>query len=181
MPRPRKLRAKTPKVYDLGEDDPEITEDDEEDAEGGSQIQPKLVTNFIRMWPRAIFSTPSMAQGAPGKPPAIAKTIKSLDKPGVYVLYREDQPFYVGQAKNGLGERLRQHAQSIGGLRSYFWNYFSAFVVEDVNQIDEVEAIVIAAMPAVISNSAKPRLPRLKMAKSVKGVLREHLRKLGRF
>ena len=177
--KPEKKRSGRPQTRQIEEDQPDNLEEEEE-LEDGSQIQPKLVSNFIRMWPRAIFNTRSEAQGRPGKPPAIARTIKALNKPGVYILYRDDQPFYVGQAKNGIGRRIWSHAKSVGGSRTYFWNYFSAFIVEDLNQIDEVEAIVIAAMPAVITNSAKPRLPRVKMEKPIKDVFRK-LRESGRF
>jgi hypothetical protein len=178
--KPRRSRPSKSRIRGPEEDDPELLEEDDEEVDGGPQIQPKLVSNFIRMWPRAIFNTLSEAQGRPGKPPFLARTIKALRKPGVYILYRDDQPFYVGQAKNGLGKRIWSHARSVGGLRTYFWNYFSAFVVEDVSQIDEVEAIIIAAMPAVVSNSAKPRLPRVRMDKQTKDVMRES-RKWGRF
>jgi hypothetical protein len=169
MGKRRETESKVSKARDVEDEDPEAPEEEEE-GEGGPQIKPKLVSNFIKMWPRAIFSTPAESQGERGKRPAVAKTIKELHKPGVYILYREDQPFYVGQAKN-LFNRIWKHAQSVGGARTYFWNYFSAFTVDDVNHIDEVEAIIIAAMPAVVSNSARPRLPRLRMAKSVKNVL----------
>jgi hypothetical protein len=103
------------------------------------------------------------AAGLRGKPPAIGMTIDELEKPGVYILYRGDVPFYVGQAKGKLRDRLRAHANSVGGLRTYFWNYFSAFIVENPSHIDEVEAILISAMPSIISNSSKPKLQRVRM------------------
>jgi hypothetical protein len=100
-------------------------------------------------------------------------TINELERPGVYILYKDDQPFYVGQAKGKLRSRLRAHANSVGGLRTYSWNYFSAFIVENLSYIDEVEAILISAMPSIISNSSKPKLTKVKMGPSTKKLMRE--------
>lgn len=142
MPKTDKRSLDTDAIEDL--------EDDlnDEDQDEGRQITPKLVNKFIRMWPRAIFHTSSTEAGRKGKRTLIAKTIKALERPGVYVLYRNDEPFYVGQAKGKLRSRLRAHANTAGASRSYFWNYFSAYIVEDRSHIDEVEAILIAAMPS---------------------------------
>jgi hypothetical protein len=49
--------------------------------------------------------------------------------------------------------------------------FVSAFAVEDKNQRDELEAILIAAMPT--ANSAKPRLPKEKMPREVLELLHE--------
>jgi hypothetical protein len=167
-------RTKTVSKRDnIEENELDVFEREEDDLDGGLQIQPKLVRNFIRMWPRAIFSTPGLTAGRRGKAPAIARTINVLKKPGVYVLYRDDQPFYVGQAKNGLLHRIWAHANGVGSLRTYFWNYFSAFIVEDRKLIDEVEAIVISAMPALLSNASNPRLPRVRMEKPVRDLIRD--------
>jgi hypothetical protein len=43
-------------IRDVEDVDDEPIDDDEEE---GSPITPKLVGKFIRMWPRAIFSTPA--------------------------------------------------------------------------------------------------------------------------
>ncbi|MGB7553452.1 MAG: GIY-YIG nuclease family protein [Candidatus Korobacteraceae bacterium] len=79
-------------------------------------------------------------------------TIDLLARPGVYVLYRDDEPYYVGQAGT-LRSRLAAHARVPGSRYFNHWNYFSAFVVnkEDLNRI---EAILIAAMPT--ANGRKP-------------------------
>jgi len=156
-------------------------EDDgaEEDAEP-TILNPKLVSRFIRMWPRSIFDPPISGEGEAGRRSSIAKGIDALAKPGVYVLYRDDTPFYIGQAKRKLRSRLRQHATSVRSKRSYFWNYFSAFIVENRDHIDEVEAILIAAMPSVVTNSATPRLPKEPMSKPVADQLRR-LRQKGQY
>jgi hypothetical protein len=174
----KKIPLKKAAVEEVEELDDEPIEDDE--LEEGSQITPKLVGKFIRMWPRAIFTTPSESKGERGKRPSIARTIQALDLPGVYILYRDDVPFYVGQTKGKLRSRLRSHANGVGSLRGYFWNYFSAFLVKDPSHIDEVEAILIAAMPSVITNGAKPKLPREKMGVPTQRVIRE-LRRTGHY
>ena|SRR5665213_643830 len=178
MPVKKKIPLRKSVVVDVEETDDEQVDND--DLEEKSQIiRPKLVANFIRMWPRGIFSTPAEAVGQRGKRPLVARNIKELDKPGVYILYWDDEPYYVGQAKNLYG-RLRTHANNVGSLRGYFWNYFSAFLVKNKNHIDEVEAILIAAMPSVITNGSKPKLPRKPMDAATRKVMRE-LRRNGRY
>jgi hypothetical protein len=136
--------------------------------EEGPILSGQLVKKFIRMWPRSIFSTP-VGDGRRGM---IASTIPELKMPGVYILYRDDVPFYVGQAKGKLRSRLRGHANNVGPLRSYFWNYFSAFVVENPGHIAEVEAILISAMPSVITNSSTPKFVRAKMEEPLRKLVR---------
>ena len=160
------------KVKNAALEETDDVQDDDDDVEEGKPITPKLVGQFIRMWPRAIFTTLADASGQPGKTPTIAKTIPELNKSGVYILYRDDEPYYVGQAQN-LRSRLREHANNVGSLRGYFWNYFSVFLVEDPSHIDEVEAILIAAMPSVITNGAKPKLPRKRMETATRNLMRE--------
>jgi hypothetical protein len=101
---------------------------------------------FFRMLPRALFH---MKDGY--------KILKdNLRNPGVYILYRDDKPYYIGKTKKTLFRRLKNHALNPNGRRYNFWNYFSAFVIkDDTDHIDEVEAILISAMPT--ANSAKPK------------------------
>src|ERR1051325_5910590 len=74
---------------------------------------------FIRMWPRALFH---MKDGM--------KVLNdTLTVPGVYVLYREDQPYYIGKTSTTLLNRLRNHALKPNARRYNFWNDFSAFAV----------------------------------------------------
>jgi hypothetical protein len=84
-------------------------------------------------------------------------------------------PFYVGKAKK-LRSRLRQHASGVVSLKSYFWNYFSGFVVEE-SHIAEVEAMLISAMPSVITNSSTPTLQRVPTGKPIRRLMRELRRK----
>lgn len=160
---------------DQGDDSIDI---DVEDPEDGNQVtanETVLVSNFIRMWPRAIFHTP-VNDGRKG---SIAHWIPKLAESGVYILYRDDVPFYVGQAKK-LRTRLRQHANGVKSSKTYFWNYFSAFLVKDPSHIKEVEAILISAMPSVVSNSSKPALERVPMDDPTKHLVMD-LRKKGQY
>ena len=125
----------------------------------------ELVTSYVRMWPREIFDREDII----GK--GQDKQLDVLKKPGVYVLYRDDEPYYVGKAEESMRGRIGQHATDPTQRRYLFWNYFSAFVINDPNLRSQVEGILIAAMPT--ANGANPTLPREKMPNDVKRLLRE--------
>jgi len=102
------------------------------------------------------------------------KEIELLTKPGVYVLYRDTTPYYIGQAKK-LRLRLYEHA-CVADSRYYnFWNFFSAFVVEDSDARNEIEGILIASMPT--ANSARPRIKKESLPTGVRKMVREIERK----
>ena len=111
-----------------------------------------LVTQFVRMWPREVFDCLSGKGGA-----KLAKSLAVLDNPGVYVLYRDGLPCYVGKTDK-LRRRLYSHANSPNNKLYSVWNYFSAFAIADGIRRSEVEGVLIAAMPT--ANGAKPRSPR---------------------
>jgi hypothetical protein len=119
------------------------------------------------MWPRAIFDR---FDTSGNRKKALVKAFEVLGKPGIYVLYRDDVPYYVGQATR-LHSRLRRHALRPDGRYYNFWNFFSAFVIEDPKSRNAIEGILIAAMPT--ANGAKPRLSKEKMPKKVKDILQE--------
>jgi hypothetical protein len=105
---------------------------------------------FFRMWPRALFH---MREGK--------EFIEThLSYPGVYVLYREDRPYYIGKTGD-LSTRLKLHALKPNTRYYNFWNYFSAFQVNGVKERGKIEAILISAMPT--ANSAHPRIHRKKL------------------
>jgi hypothetical protein len=107
---------------------------------------------IVRMWPRALFHMKEAK-----------KTLDAaLGKKGVYVLYRDDKPYYIGKTSKPLIKRLSTHALKPNARRYNFWNYFSAFEIEDETQRDEVEAILISAMPTA-ANSSRPKIPRTKI------------------
>lgn len=115
---------------------------------------------FFRMWPRALFH---MKEGKPVLESA-------LSKPGVYVLYREDEPYYIGKTSKLFG-RLKRHALNPNSRRYNFWNYFSAFEIADPDERDWIEAILISAMPT--ANSSKPKFDLNKLSETAAGLLNE--------
>jgi hypothetical protein len=100
----------------------------------------------------------------------LAKQLQFLNEPGVYVLYRDDRPYYIGQAAR-LRKRLWRWAKNPQSRYYHFWNFFSAFVVEDPALRDELEGILIACMPT--ANSMRPKLKREPMPNEVRGLLRK--------
>jgi hypothetical protein len=123
------------------------------------------IEEFVNMWPRELFDCKD------GKELLVRRN-NLLKKPGVYVLYRNDVPYYVGKAKNLRG-RLRSHANQPTAKHYKFWNYFSAFVVKDAATQSQLEGILIAAMPT--ANGAKPRIKKAKLPANVRRLLHERM------
>lgn len=115
--------------------------------------------HYYRMWPRALFHSKEGRQYLE----------QTLDGPGVYVLYRDGVPYYIGKTAKPLGRRLRSHALRPNTRRYNFWNYFSAFQVDDPEHQDEIEAILISAMPT--ANSARPKLHKTQLPKNICALL----------
>lgn len=118
----------------------------------------QIVEEYARMWPREVFDCLILNEKDKRKR-ILGKGLDLVNEPGVYVLYRDDIPYYIGQATR-LRHRLWIHAGSPGARYGNFWNYFSPFVIHDPKMRNEVEGILIAAMPT--ANSAKPKLKRAK-------------------
>ena len=133
----------------------------------------KIVSSYARVWPREVFEKFPPPDGR-GKQTIMAKAVSFLDGPGVYILYRDDEPYYIGQAKR-LRSRLWRHAIRPEGRYYHFWNFFSAFAVSDQRLRNELEGILIAAMPT--ANSAKPKIQREKIPPVVRKLLREIYRR----
>jgi hypothetical protein len=126
--------------------------------------RPKVVKAAAQMWPRNVFDFEGRA------------TVKEcLREPGVYVLFRDDEPYYVGKTKNKLFWRIHDHATNAMGRYYHFWNYFSAFVVSNPKHRDEVEGILIAAMPT--ANSASPKIKKIRLPKNVRQAMRKMRRR----
>ena len=121
------------------------------------------------MWPRKVFDL--VKPGGQIDP----EVNKLLSQPGVYVLYRDDRPYYVGKAGKCLFWRLRSHAVNPKDKYYNFWNFFSAFVVTQPAHVSEVEGILIAAMPT--DNSAVPRIKKIHIPAHIAKLLRD-LRKI---
>ena len=76
--------------------------------------KPNVVMAAAQMWPRIVFDFDGKA------------TVKEcLTEPGVYVLFRDDVPYYVGKTDKTLFRRIRAHAIKTRDRYYHFWNYFS--------------------------------------------------------
>ncbi|HEV2341670.1 MAG TPA: GIY-YIG nuclease family protein [Candidatus Acidoferrales bacterium] len=113
-----------------------------------------VVSEYIKLWPREVFYIDDAK---------CDKELNSvLDKPGIYILYNDFDVFYVGQSEH-LYERLHDHAWK----RYRLWNHFSAFVVPDKDNLDDVEAIMIAASPRSTNRQSGKRIERISLPKGV--------------
>ena|SRR3989344_4144754 len=124
----------------------------------------KIITKYAQMWPREVFDIKE------GK--RLLSTVRErLDESGVYVLYRDDHPYYIGKTKGRLFHRIWSHANASRDRYYNFWNYFSAFVVPDKRHIDEVEGVLIAS--TLTANNATPKIKRLYLPNEVARILRQ--------
>ena len=79
-----------------------------------SFVPPSKISNkirYARMWPRSVFDQ--------GQQFLKDRELAILEEPGVYVLHRDDLPYYVGKGSK-LGERLWHHANTPG---SRYYNF----------------------------------------------------------
>jgi hypothetical protein len=117
-----------------------------------------ILTGYARMWPREIFD-------AKNGQTLLARKLDFLKEKCVYILYRDEHPYYIGKSAQSLFTRLRGHAIKPSARYYNFWNMFSAFAVPDERGRDELERILISAMPTV--NSSKPKLIKMKFPPEV--------------
>ncbi len=124
--------------------------------------KPAIVTGYAKMWPSSVFDIKAGNKLLP-------EIRELLREPGVYVLYRDDQPYYVGKASR-LSSRIWAHANQPRDRYYNFWNYFSAFVVPDKKHLGEVEGLLIASMPT--ENSSIPRIHKIHLPAKVAAMIR---------
>ena len=124
----------------------------------------RIVIKYARMWPREVFDI------IEDRKLTIKGTNGFLNKRGVYVLYRDEHPYYIGKATSSLFKRLHDHANKSTDKYFNLWNYFSAFEVAE-EYIDEVEGILIAAMPT--ANCAAPVIKQVRVPEEVAKIMRE--------
>jgi predicted GIY-YIG superfamily endonuclease len=129
----------------------------------------ELVIKYARMWPRAIFDLFDDPEDGKRKKQLAIHRIKDLQRSGIYVLYIDDAPYYIGKA-TVLFNRLHDHANKFTDRYFNLWNYFSAFVV-DKTHMSEVERILIAAMPT--ANSAAPKIEQINLPLDMRKILRK--------
>ncbi len=117
-----------------------------------------MIAAYIRMWPREIYNLKD------GNKPLESVREKLRRKAGIYILYQNNVPYYVGQAKN-LWVRLRKHALNQNSKYYHHWTHFSAFILTDVHHMRELEGLIIAAFDTAAVNSARPRMKRILLPK----------------
>ena len=120
---------------------------------------------FLRMWPRRLFGKQQNGRLV------IKLVVQKLQRPGVYVLYKGDEPYYVGKATRNLFGRLHSHSNKVTDEYHAHWDHFSAFALEPgvtntATKLAEIEAILIAAMPRA-TNRSKPRFKIARIPKSL--------------
>jgi hypothetical protein len=118
----------------------------------------KMITAYIRMWPREVYNIKD------GNKHLESVRQELRQKPGIYILYQNGQPYYVGQAKN-LWYRIRNHAINQNAKHYHLWTHFSAFVLSDIQHINELEGLVIAAFGMTTANSSRMRMKRILLPK----------------
>jgi hypothetical protein len=123
-----------------------------------------IVSRYAKTWPREVFDIKEDGRH-------VSAIKDALSEPGVYVLYREDQPYYIGKTSGPLFNRIWAHANRPHDKRYNYWNFFSVFIVPNAKHRDEVEGILIAGTPT--SNSAQPRFPRLALPARIGTLLRK--------
>jgi hypothetical protein len=101
----------------------------------------------------------------------IKPLVPDLKRPGVYILYKGEEPYYVGQATELWG-RLHAHSNRVTDRYYPHWDYFSAFVLfhdaKDVSaKLSELEAILIAAIPRSVNHST-PKFKPINIPKSLR-------------
>jgi len=126
----------------------------------------QIVRGYAQMWSREVFN---IKEGRKKGKRLLLSIRELLNGPGIYVLYRDDHPYYVGKTKNPLFKRIWSHANATRDRYFNFWNFFSAFVVSRKNYIDELEGILIAAMPT--ANSASPKIRKIRIPREVVALL----------
>jgi hypothetical protein len=125
-----------------------------------------IVTGFTGLWPRRIYDIRDPRGLLIKRHPEMGR----LHEPGVYVLYRGDRPYYIGKTERSLFERIHDHANKTTDKYYHLWDFFSAFCVPR-EHLDEVEAILIAAIPT--ANSANPKITPIALPEDVRRILSE--------
>lgn len=117
-----------------------------------------MIKSYVRMWPREIYTIKDR-----NKPlDSVRKELRQ--KPGIYILYQNGQPYYVGQAKN-LWNRIRNHAMNQNAKHYHLWTHFSAFILSDTQHINELEGLIIPAFGSGIANNSRRRMKRILLPK----------------
>ncbi len=77
---------------------------------------------------------------------------KIADPHGVYILCDGSLPVYVGRGR--IWERIRQHEQ---GRKGRYWDHFTWFAIDDLQQEGEIEALLLRMLPVSLRILNKQR------------------------
>lgn len=120
----------------------------------------KIITKYAQMWPREVFDIRK------GKSKLLPEIKDLLSESGVYILYRDDRAYYIGQTSGKLIDRIYAHANKPKDRCYNFWNFFSAFVIPDKEHLGEIEGALIAATMTP-GNRAVPAIKRIDLPTKV--------------
>ena len=137
----------------------------------------KLIKEYALMWPRKLYS---LREGN--------DTIKSFrdalkDKPGIYVLYKGEEVFYIGKAigknnkKGCLFKRIQNHALQYNDKYSHSWDHFSAFVVTEEARplVNELEGLIQFTCPRSRNVSRRLQGKKIKLPNEASNALKMSL------
>jgi hypothetical protein len=124
-------------------------------------VKKNISDRYVRLWPRDLLHIEDQQSALKDK----------LTWPGIYILYRGSVPYYVGKAHN-VYRRLCDHS-NIDTRYGNLWDMFSAFAVSDPDARNDVEAILIQAMPT--ANGSRPHpFKRIRLPKKMQDAFFEH-------
>ncbi len=106
----------------------QVDEDDSLEFEDAASIKPTLIRTYGEFWdPELISLSKSRLMGRRETTPR-GKSVNVFEERGVYVLYKDFEPVYVGKADGeSIGARIQKHRKSL--RRGPRWNQFSWFGV----------------------------------------------------
>jgi hypothetical protein len=84
----------------------------------------KKSAGYARMWSPELVTCKHEKR-------AVVRELEILSQPGVYVLSRDDVPYYVRKVTT-LRRCLWSDANPLISKNYNFWNYFSMFAIEDI-------------------------------------------------
>ena len=135
-----------------------------------------LIESFISMWPRELFH---LKRGSS----SISEFKEILEgKPGIYVLHKGNEVFYVGKAgKKGkatgcLFSRIQDHDHNFDDDYHSSWNCFSVFIITEEARpmIDELERILqFTCLDSANKDRTKPG-KQIKLPKNLNKMLKEN-------
>ena len=92
--------------------------------------KPTLVYGYIPKSPSAFLNISIFER-------EMEKMLKG--KAGIYVLYKRNKPYYVGQASKNLFGRIRWHFKD---RHKGKWDSFSVYIIRRVKYLDDIEALL---------------------------------------